>query len=331
MTPLQLAAITRKLRSPGRPVAQAEDDDTTEGSITIVNGLCIPLYLYVLDGNGQQTMVVDSDSNPVLIEAGTATTPAATIVPTMLVGFAYNLLTAYSGAYVTSFTVTAVSSSSMPITQWVLTAVLLPPNDIGPLPEASVAVPIPPDSPRILVGCAVLPNGNLLCREQYWKRGDDSYAMAPGTKRTVSTTRTSGLQKTSTEQHDVSMALCFSASAGWGPISASISGSISSTSSTMQQVFISSEVTEFESLELKNDTTDTLQVLLSWQLMDVYTIFAPEAGDGAETPMFSGPVTPPANSPGGAGPIACIILAESPTLISGYAMSMTLNPLPPTG
>lgn len=323
MNRLMHAALTRTLAS---PAARAEDAAAT-GAVTIINQLPIPLYLYVLGADGAQMPVLDGDLAPVVVAASAAPGGTPTVVANMTPGAFCNLNTVYSGAYVTSFQVPVTGGEDAPGPVVVGPAVLAAPNHIGPIPQPNTLMPIPTDSPRVLVGCSVLAHQNILCREQYWERAGDSYVMAPGTRRTVSTTTTSGIQKTSSEQYDISLALGFSASAGWGPISASISGSLSASSSTMQQVFVSNEVTQYESLELSN-TTDATQMFFRWQLMDVFTIFAPVTGQQTATLAAPPPVNPPPSAPGGAGPIASIVMAESPTLISDAYDPANLPPPP---
>ena len=80
------------------------------------------------------------------------------------------------------------------------------------------------------------------------------------------------MQKTTSEQTTVAASLGISASAGWGPISASVSTSLSQTSSTFQQVTLTEERTSFVSDTLENKT-DKPRMLLIWQLTDIVTVF----------------------------------------------------------
>lgn len=152
---------------------------------------------------------------------------------------------------------------------------LVRPNDVGKFPIPSEDILIPSDSVRILVGYGVAPNKNPMTREQYWKRGSDSYTLAPGETRTVGTTTTSGMQTTTTAEQEVATALGMSATAGWGPISASVSASVNVASRSMQQVVVSTETTRYETLELAN-SDNTPKLFLRWQLMDVLTVFGKE-------------------------------------------------------
>lgn len=176
-------------------------------------------------------------------------------------------------------------------------SVLTRPNDIGMYPRPTKATVIPVNSPRVMVGNGVTLKGKLpLTREQFWRRGNDSYMLAPGEKRTISLATTSGMQQTSSEQKVIEASLGLSASAGYGPVSAGISASLSVSSQTFQQYVISSEVTHYESQELRNESKDP-QMFITWQLTDLLTVF----GD----------------RPSGYIPIASIVMVERPVLVTG--------------
>ena len=186
---------------------------------------------------------------------------------------------------------------------------LVAPNDVGRFPTPSPDILIPSDSVRILVGYGLAPNQNPMTREQYWKRNSDSYALAPGEKRTVGTTTASGMQTTTSTEQDVATALGMSASVGWGPISASVSASVNMSSRTMQQVVVTTETTRYETLELSNQDAAP-KLFLRWQLMDVLTVFSKE----------------------NESPLASIVSAVLPTLIGGpYQLSELGDRLLATG
>lgn len=171
------------------------------------------------------------------------------------------------------------------------------PNDIGPVPSPTKQVLIPPDSPRVVVGSGVVAGQNSVVREQYWKRLPDSYSLAPGAKKQVSYTLTTGMQSTTSQQDTISASLGLSASAGWGPISASVSASLSKTSTTFQQQTYTTQATTFTSMELQNETQKP-QTLLVWQLTDIVTIFDPKwvplgsIVTGGEPVIIYGPYNP---------------------------------------
>lgn len=312
-----IAALRGTLRSRRSTKAGATAADESPGSLTVQNLLPIAVYVYYLDEMGQQSQVCDSEGNPEIFAAGETSTV------TLLTG-EYVFKTVFSGSFAAQFAFVYTDGTSS-IT---LSPSNIPsPNDIGLFPTPTTEAPIPLDSPLVLVGCATLPNGNAICREQYWARAPDSYVLAPGTKRTVATTLTTGIQQISSHQEDVSKALGFSASAGWGPISASVSGSLSTNSSTYQQLMLNSQTTQYESLELINKT-DVGQMYLKWQLVNVITILAPTTSGDQQVRTAVGALSPP-NGPGGQGPIASIVTAESPILIDGPYDPKNL-PLPPT-
>lgn len=161
---------------------------------------------------------------------------------------------------------------------------LVQPGDIGPLPEPTPDQPIPNDSPRVVVGASSFKKpaddkggkGHYhhfrIVREQFWHRASNSYSLAPGEERTVNLTTTSGRQQMSSEEKTVQKSLDLGAAVGWGPISASISSSLSSTTTGFQQMTISEQSTTYVSTVLKNDST-VARTVLYWQLIDIVTVF----------------------------------------------------------
>lgn len=286
------------------------------GYFLLNNELPVPLYLYMVDEVGNQALCLDlaTGTVPLLFAANAAT------LCDLYTDVYYVARTAYSGAFValliTSMQGTA-SRTNAPIIS-ITPANLISPNQIGKFPTPNENMPLPPDSPRILVGAGTTPTSppGVMTREQYWERAPDSYLLAPGTKRTVSTTLTSGLQKTSSHQGVIAESLGMSASAGWGPISASVSANLSVNSTDFQQVFVSSETNQYESLTLQNKTNYT-QLFLRWQLTDVITVFqAVQSPPAPKTPRAI-TMTTQVNGPGGMVPVASLSIAESPTLIGG--------------
>jgi len=294
------------------------------------NKLPVPLYLYGVTTTGTQLVNMDltTGTTPLLFPPGQST-------EFIIYNDAFFIVrTAFSGAFVTllyneqNFTTGTVTIDA---------SMLLPPNQIGSFPDANTDMPIPPDSPRVLVGVGTTPTdpAGVILREQFWQRMGDSYTLAPGTKRVVSTTLVAGMQNTSSQQDSVSKSIGLSGSFGWGPVSASLSANLSSSSSSFQQISISSESTQYESLELYNKTKHT-QMFLRWQLTDVITVFqtytpptqalaSPAAVNPAE------PFPPPANGPGGMMPLTAVMLAQSPVMISrGYNPArLPAPPAPP--
>jgi hypothetical protein len=83
------------------------------------------------------------------------------------------------------------------------------------------------------------------------------------------------LQETSSTTKTLSESLNVSASAGWGPVSASISASLNSTSSTFQQYVATQTDTRFESREYTAPKTGE-SLIIRWELYDVVTILNPQ-------------------------------------------------------
>ena len=250
-------------------------------TISVKNDLPITVNLVWLSYQGQQVFYA-------AVPPGTAQSFAT------YVGNYWMATVRATGSLATVFQVVAGTTNySISLTQ--LTA----PNNLGSYPVPNSATIIPPDSPRVLVGCGKLPKGpsgtgSAVIREQYWERLGDSYCLAAGETRVFSTTTKSGKQETSSTQKDVAASLGLSTSAGWGPASASISSSLSASASSFQQVTVSEETTAYVSDTLTNKSTTNSVMYLRWQLTDVITVF---------------------NSSGLA--LSSVILAEDPVLIDG--------------
>ncbi|WP_341908816.1 hypothetical protein [Ferrovibrio terrae] len=293
--------------------------------LSLDNKLPVPLYLYGVTTTGTQSvnLSLDGSGEPLLFPAGEST-------PFIMYNNSFFIVrTAFSGAFVTLlYNQKGWSTATVTIDA----SLLLPPNQIGLYPEPNPVMPIPPDSPRVLVGVGTTPTTppNVIVREQFWQRAGDSYLLAPGTKRTVSTTLISGMQNTSSEQDAVSKSLGLSGSFGWGPVSASLSANLSSSSTSFQQVSVSTESTQYESLELNNTTKHT-QMFLRWQLTDVITVF--QTYTPSQSMTEAAPVTgfpPPANGPGGMMPVTSITQVQSPIMISrDYKPGSLPAPPPP--
>jgi len=174
----------------------------------------------------------------------------------------------------------------------VVDATLLAPNDVGRFPVPAGTILIPQDSTRVTVGTGRLPTGQVVVREQYWHRMPESFCLAPGEKKVVSLTTTSGMEQTSSQLETVAASLNISASAGWGVVSASLSASLSKDSTTFQQVTISEQSVASSSDQLEN-TGPTPTMYLKWQLTEALTFFDSK------------------------GPVACVELGQDPVLVAG--------------
>jgi hypothetical protein len=149
---------------------------------------------------------------------------------------------------------------------------LVDPNDIGAPPKPFTARLIPPDSPLVTVGFGVAPSGNAISREQYWSRQPDSFSLAADEVRTVSITTTRGLEETSSKTNTVAESIGVNTSAGWGPVSAGVSSTLSNTSTTFQQLTVSEETAVYEAKTFDN-TGYPSSMYLIWQLVDVLTVY----------------------------------------------------------
>jgi Insecticidal Crystal Toxin, P42 len=185
------------------------------------------------------------------------------------------LLSGFSGAFVGVLDVSELHNGDEIKIQC---DILRQPNKIGRPPEPTADMLIPGDSPRVMVGCGKTQTNpaHYMTREQYWKLQPESYCLAPHESKTVSQTVTSGMQDTTSQQETLAASLGVSASAGWGPISASVSASLSATSSSFQQITVSTETTAFEQVVLENESEKT-QLYLRWQLIDTVNIFGAES------------------------------------------------------
>jgi len=270
MDPIYQEAINGTLKSPGSSQKMT--------NISFLNALEAPIYLHIVNTDG---ILTPSD----------LLAPHEKVVLNECFANWYIVFTvAATGAFAC-----VIQLQASQLNYVVTPALLVRPNDIGTFPRPTGTIMIPPDSPRILVGCGKASNGNPLTREQYWKRNPDSYTLAPNEKRTVGYTSTSGLQTTTSNEQEIATSLGMSASVGWGPISASVSASLSTSARSLQQVAVTSETTRYETVELSNTSTSP-QMFLKWQLTDVLTVFNRE--------LMS-------------QPLAAIVQAAQPVLIGG--------------
>lgn len=285
MNPLYVQALNGTLQSPA--------DNNVSVAIAIGSKLFIPTTVHTVDTFGALTpvsgTVLPGSAVPTFQPGDNPSSPLT--LSTEIWSGQYLILTnQLSGAFVAVLTVPSAGQAVPPL-DWTL---LAEPNDIGPIPQPNAATLIPPDSPRVLVGCGLAPTGNYIVREQYWRRADDSYVLAPNETRTIGFTTTSGMQQISSSEETLQKSVSASVSGGWGPVSATVSASLSSNAVNYQQLTITSESTRFETVKLKNTTTEP-QMYLKWQLMDVITVYSS------------------ANS----AALSCVIIGQSPVIVAG--------------
>ncbi|WP_445516351.1 hypothetical protein [Streptomyces sp. NEAU-174] len=246
------------------------------GQFAFYNATNIPLGGYLISDTGVWLGMAPGGTsfglgNPSLLLK--PYTPWSTFTSPIDYGWYFIFVNYYSGAFAAAYPATAaVPWQGDEYVLTVSSSDLLNPNDIGSPPTPNEAVVIPPDSPRVVVGCGGV-NGNSIAREQYWRRLPSSYCIAKGEQRTENYTTTSGIEVTTSQQSQLAASLGVSASAGWGPISASISASVSASSSTSQQVTTNTQSTSFISQDFDNVKGSTAQMFLYWQLTDVITVF----------------------------------------------------------
>ncbi|MEW1911321.1 hypothetical protein AB0442_23220 [Kitasatospora sp. NPDC085895] len=271
MTPTYQAAINGTLASQG-------GGHGTGNPLTFWNNTCIPLVMYVLQcGTGERLGWNGTSFSPgcpgyTVLPDGASMTQSN---PTT--GWYFLFTSGYSGAFVAVFE--TPESGDIIINNFDV----LEPNDIGTFPVPSADVVIPSDSPRIVVGCGRLLNGNTVVREQLWQRISDSYSIAPGQMKEANFTLVSGCQSTSSDLSSLEASVSASAKAGWGPVSASVSASLSAGTTTFQQVTATQQTTSFVSrrYELAADAP-AAETMLYWQLCDSVTVY-----DGLGIPQSS--------------------------------------------
>ncbi|MFH0242692.1 hypothetical protein ACGRHY_09670 [Streptomyces sp. HK10] len=210
--------------------------------------------------------------------------PAGGIPPTarsdfyagpLLNGWYLLFVNQYTGAFVTVKQVSVAKDGDQPVPIAVTLQDLLVPHGIGPPPKPYKNIVIPPDSPRMTVGCgttAVQGREKKVTLEQYWRRLPKSYSIGPHQSRVENYTVTSGRDLTTTAESTLAASLGLSVNAGWGPISTSISASLNTASSTSQQVSTHARTTSFISQEFTNQE-DTEKIILFWELVNLVTVF----------------------------------------------------------
>ncbi|HEU4701192.1 MAG TPA: hypothetical protein VFS37_01830 [Conexibacter sp.] len=287
----------------------ASSDDGNACDFTIRNDLCVPLALAWLSEHGEQW---GFDPQTGRCEDGAPVHPirpsGQVLLPGAQDGYWWLLTTQRSGAFVGVVgkgqedprRPRFVGSAQVAVSPDDLVA----PNALGPPPEPSVETIVPGDSPRVLVGCGMALAGTpgvVVTREQFWQLTGDSYSLVRGERRTISYTETVGMETTSSTSETVATSLGMSASVGWGPVSTSVSASLSTSSTTFQQVSLSSERTTFVSRDMENRGDGTLLVLV-WQMADVITVFEAQgkpAGSVVSSinPTIAQPRTMPSEAP----------------------------------
>ncbi|MEW1911320.1 hypothetical protein AB0442_23215 [Kitasatospora sp. NPDC085895] len=288
MNPVFQAALNGTLTS----------EDTGEGTFVVLqNSTDVPLAGYLVSDTGVWLGANDNAN----FGAGY---PALQIPPGSTwggsdwidLGWYFILLNSYSGAFATVKQVSSGTSEGNTYQVTVNCADMLNPNDIGAVPLPNSSVLIPPDGPRVVVGCGVLSNGSVVAREQYWQRTPESYSIAKGEVRQENYTVTTGMEATSSQETTLAASLNVGASAGWGPISASMSAALNASATSFQSITTTTEQTSYIAETYDNTGGSHPDTYFYWQLTNVVTIFDPNGSPlssliyGAEGPaIISGP------------------------------------------
>ena len=119
-------------------------------------------------------------------------------------------------------------------------------------------------------------------REQCWRRLGRSYTLGPYETKVISHTRTVGRQEMDQRMEQVAQSIAGSASASWGPVSASVNASLSVNTSSTQEVTTSETDTVFESTTVENPGHEPLTVI-NWQLVDVLSFWSASGRHLAES------------------------------------------------
>jgi hypothetical protein len=246
------------------------------GEFEIVNRSCLPLLLYEVDAAGRlcgydtttETFVEGAPGFPLAAAGGQEHSVTLTDVND---SSCFVLLAARGGAFAAATCKKKVDCHSFSFSS----ASMIIPNDVGEImPQPTQQQLIPGNSPTVVVGCGMVASkGGTIVREQYWRLANESYSLAPEEKRTISYTVTDGMESTTSEQKTLAMSLGVEVSGGWGPISASISSNLSSSTSSFQQVVLTMETTSFESHQVDNKYVDDTLLALIWQLVETITIY----------------------------------------------------------
>jgi hypothetical protein len=241
------------------------------GPYVFVNRTEVSLSVFAISGEGLRLGYDPGRGDFIPGPAGYPLSPGDELDMTEIEdGAAFVLINVYSGAFVAAFKKSPESAHEITV----CCTDLLAPGEIGPLPEPSPVRLIPADSPRVLVACGPLPDGGLLTREQFWRLSGSSYTLAPSEDRTVTVTESSGMESTSSQQQELASSLGLSVSGGWGPVSASISATLSMSASRSQQVTLTENRTTLISTEVENGSDEHPATIFIWELVDVVTAFS---------------------------------------------------------
>ena len=227
-------------------------------NVSFSNNMVCPIYFYLVVTNGSvnyqkyvSAMIGGVQSFPVNVPSS-----------------CYVVVKTVTGAYVCVVTINNTASVTIDCSS------MSTPNDIGPWPKPSTSVPLPADSPKVLVACGQI-GSTIITREQNWRRSQESYSLPANSTRTIGVTSTLGVTSTSTDQSTVSQTLGLGLNGSWEQISASFSQSLSQTTMKTQTTTLSSTQTKYEEIKLDNTAVGSKPMIcLSWGLADSYNIYS---------------------------------------------------------
>lgn len=245
---------------------KSEQVDATPLKIAVKNELKVGVTVFRLDANGDRDTLFFV---PQIIDAG----ESRVMNPDynrIYAGQHFIVLDTVMGGFITAFT----AEANMPPVV-VSNLVLTKPNDIGPFPQPDFPnVQVPPNGPRVIIAIgSATPNGSIPVRSQYWQRSADSMSLLPRMTRRVEHTVRSGKTETSSQETTMAASVGASASAGWGPISASINASLSMSSMTANSFTISQRGSYTVSDTYENEDPDHAEMIFVWQLVDEVSVF----------------------------------------------------------
>lgn len=262
MKPNYVKALTGKLKSP--PGERKEWDleiwlDWGEKGDDIKRFPINSFYVYWISDTGQKILLKEwfatsSKDSPVTIKG------------LKIPSGSYILITTKAGAFITVFEVDPEKTNKYRLSY----DMLCTPNDIGPIPESTKEVPIPQDTLPVVVAAGFI-NGNFILRTQFWQKMPDSYTLAPGESRTVGITISTGKSETSSSIDVVSESISASASAGWGPLSTSISASMSRSHTAANSYTVTEQRTSYETNTLVNENAYPVMII-RWQICDTLLV-----------------------------------------------------------
>ena len=155
-------------------------------------------------------------------------------------------------------------------------------NCIGQPPEPTAQILLPPNTERIVVGMGSMnvagaavplfgPTLNVV-HEQYWRRGKDSYSLSAGQTKTVTIEQVTGMTLSTETEENLNAIVGVTMSGSMGPFSASLSASVTYSSTSRARDTLSVAQTTVTEGVVTNPTSAPMTVF-SWELVDVYFLF----------------------------------------------------------